>query len=162
MPLANPSPSRWAKAGYIRKVTKGRDFYVAGTSPRGGDAMKKIVAVAVLAAMTMLGAVAAAYADGRHRVDGRQQEEVSSAQYHILLGQCRFGDTAGARAQCRTDVKRNYRIGARNPDLDCRTYSSVSVCGELTLSPREQACVSESVGGGLTFRRAEVECYAFG
>jgi hypothetical protein len=124
--------------------------------------MKKIVAVAVLTAMTMLGAVAAAYADGRHQAGGRQKVEVSSAQYRILLGQCRFGDTADARAQCRTDVKETYRVGVWNPDLDCRTYSSVSVCGELTLSPREQACVNASVGEGLTYRRAEVECYAFG
>ncbi|GAA4589230.1 hypothetical protein GCM10023194_42950 [Planotetraspora phitsanulokensis] len=123
--------------------------------------MKKIVAVAVLAAMTMLGVVATAYADGRHQAGGRQQEEVSRGQYTILLGQCRFEDTAGDRTQCRKDVRLNYRVGAWNPNLDCRTYSSVSVCGVLTLSPREQACVNESVGAGLTFRRAEVECFAF-
>ncbi|MCT9932002.1 hypothetical protein N5079_17510 [Planotetraspora sp. A-T 1434] len=116
--------------------------------------MKKIVAVAALAAMTMLGTVAAGG-------EGGQQQEVSEAQYHILMNQCRYADTPGAREQCRSEVERKYFIGAPNPELDCRTYSSVTVCGELTLSPRQRACVEDSVESGLTYRRAEVECYAF-
>ncbi|MDX6740367.1 hypothetical protein [Actinocorallia sp. A-T 12471] len=45
---------------------------------------------------------------------------------------------------------------------DCRTYSSVSVCGELTLDATQQQCVTNAVGQGMTERRAEVECTAFG
>ncbi|GII53554.1 hypothetical protein Pth03_19430 [Planotetraspora thailandica] len=122
--------------------------------------MKKIVAVAALAAMTLLGAVVTfAMATGA-RAGGRQQE-VSSAQFQILVGQCRYADTAQARAECRSEVKLNYRVGTFDPSLDCRTYSSVTVCGPLSLSPKQQACVTESVRQGLTYRRAEVECYAF-
>jgi hypothetical protein len=97
----------------------------------------------------------------RERPLAKGVQEVSKAQYDILYGQCRYADTADARARCQERVRNAYRIGARNPNLDCRTYSSVTVCGVLQLSERQKACVRESVKGGLTFRRAEVECYAF-
>lgn len=45
---------------------------------------------------------------------------------------------------------------------DCRTYSSVSVCGEVNLTQQQSQCVTASVGQGMTERRAEVECSAFG
>jgi hypothetical protein len=90
-----------------------------------------------------------------------QPQEVSKGQYKVLFGQCRYANTPRARAQCRAMVQQKYRIGARNPFLDCRAYSGITVCGELMLSPAEQACVTESVKSGLTYRRAEVECYAF-
>ncbi|GAA0361523.1 hypothetical protein GCM10009530_08820 [Microbispora corallina] len=169
--------------------------------------MRKIVAVAVFAAMTMLGTVAAGAghpprtqpqaerqrqqdqpceaateAAGQAEQTGQAEEarpgeqsslskgeeggrpervEVSRSQFDILLDQCRFADTHEARCACRAAVKEKYRVGAANPSLDCRTYSGVSVCGELTLNPRQKACVEESVQGGITYRRAEVECYAF-
>ncbi|MGV9309750.1 hypothetical protein ACWENQ_35820 [Nonomuraea sp. NPDC004354] len=87
--------------------------------------------------------------------------EVSEQQYEILINQCRYADTPDARAECRSEVRRTYRIGRADPTLDCRTYSGVSVCGELRLSPSERACVKDSVAKGLPFRRAEVECYAW-
>jgi len=50
---------------------------------------------------------------------------------------------------------------ARTSSAERRAYSGVSVCGVLELSAPQRSCVEESVGGGLTRRRAEVECYAF-
>ena len=44
------------------------------------------------------------------------------------------------------------------PAKDCRTYSSATVCGELSLSPAQNTCVTRSVEQGMTERRAEVEC----
>ncbi|MFF4128638.1 hypothetical protein ACFYYP_34430 [Microbispora rosea] len=143
--------------------------------------MRKIVAVAVFAAMTMLGTVAAvasvAAGTGGHPSTGPwagsppqalalpkggvQRQEVSQRQYDILVGQCRYAKTPEARDRCRTQVREQYKVGTFNPALDCRTYSGVSVCGILELSAAQRACVQESVGGGLTRRRAEVECYAF-
>lgn len=133
--------------------------------------MTKIVAVAVLAAMTMLGTVAAvasvaAGTGGRPPQasvphGGVARQEVSRKQYDILIGQCRYPKTAEARQRCRTQVREQYKVGAFNPDLDCRTYSGISVCGVLELSAAQRSCVEESVNGGLTRRRAEVECYAF-
>ncbi|WP_433221889.1 hypothetical protein [Microtetraspora malaysiensis] len=119
--------------------------------------MHKIICVAALAAM-VFGTTGAGYA--MDCVAGGKQQ-VSRAQYRILIRQCRYADTKTARRECRAKVRRTYTIGAANPNLDCRTYSSVTVCGKLKLSPRQEACVRESVRSGLTFRRAEVECYAF-
>lgn len=158
-----------------------------GTFLLRGMAMKKIVAVAVLAAMTTLCTVAAvatvAAGTGGHPRTGPnaarppeapappeggvlpeggvEQQEVSRAQYDILVRQCRYANTPGDRERCRTEVREQYRIGRRNPTLDCRTYSGVTVCGRLELSAQERSCVKEAVGGGMTRRRAEVECYAF-
>jgi hypothetical protein len=87
--------------------------------------------------------------------------EVSPDQHRILTGQCRYADTAGMREECLAEVRRDYRVGRENRDLDCRTYSSVTVCGRLPLSERERRCVETWVTGGLTQRRAEVECYVF-
>ncbi|WP_432929024.1 hypothetical protein ACQPZZ_03965 [Microbispora sp. CA-135349] len=138
--------------------------------------MRKIVAVAVFAAMTMLGTVAsvAAGAGGRPGIGPRagiaqasapkggvERQEVSRKQYDILIGQCRYLKTSEARHRCRAQVREQYTVGAFNPNLDCRTYSGVSVCGVLELTAAQRSCVEESVGGGLTRRRAEVECYAF-
>ncbi|RCG22852.1 hypothetical protein DQ384_34995 [Sphaerisporangium album] len=86
---------------------------------------------------------------------------VSAAQYKILYNQCRYADTRKARRQCRLAVRTNYRIGAYNENLDCRTYSGITVCGTLKLNKRERRCVAYLVKAGLTERRAEVECYAF-
>lgn len=44
---------------------------------------------------------------------------------------------------------------------DCRTYSSVKVCGTVQLNAEQQACARAMVQQGMTFRRAEVECLAF-
>ncbi|MFC0864188.1 hypothetical protein ACFHYQ_17980 [Sphaerimonospora cavernae] len=153
--------------------------------------MKKIFAVAVFATMTMLGTTAAGAGNVHSHAGSRaggppepqpgaqsgvqpgvqsgtasQQpakapRQVSEDQYKILLNQCRYADTQEAREQCRADVAEQYRVGKHDPTLDCRAYSGVTVCGELKLSEREQACVQESVQGGMTHRRAEVECYAF-
>ncbi|GAA3164778.1 hypothetical protein GCM10010466_64600 [Planomonospora alba] len=91
--------------------------------------------------------------------DGRT--EVSRDQHRILTEQCRYADSARLRTQCLAAVERDYRVGRENRDLDCRTYSGVTVCGRLVLSERERRCVREWVAGGLTPRRAEVECYVF-
>lgn len=143
--------------------------------------MTKIVAVAVLAAMTMLGTVSAvasmAAATGgrppsaaqgagsppqaRMPEGGVARQEVSRKQYDILIGQCRYAKSPEARQRCRTQVREQYKVGAFNPDLDCRTYSGITVCGVLELSAAQRSCVEEAVNGGLTRRRAEVECYAF-
>ncbi|MEU7895723.1 hypothetical protein AB0B45_23065 [Nonomuraea sp. NPDC049152] len=116
--------------------------------------MKRIVVVGlgVVAALGLFAGPARGGTGNRH--------EVSEQQYQILMGQCRYADTPSARAECRSQVRENYRIGRFDPTLDCRTYSGVTVCGELTLSPAERACVKDSVSKGLTFRRSEVECYA--
>ncbi|GAB2853536.1 hypothetical protein GCM10022221_61280 [Actinocorallia aurea] len=45
---------------------------------------------------------------------------------------------------------------------DCRTYSSISVCGEVKLDAQQSKCVKAAVDQGMTERRAEVECTAFG
>ncbi|NRQ33346.1 hypothetical protein HII36_16035 [Nonomuraea sp. NN258] len=94
--------------------------------------------------------------------DGTDQQEVSKQQYQTMTEQCRYADTRAARAECLADVKKFYRVGKSDPTLDCRTYAGVSVCGHLTLSRAERACVDEAVKSGTAYRRAEVECYAFG
>ncbi|TDE58133.1 hypothetical protein E1295_05845 [Nonomuraea mesophila] len=114
--------------------------------------MKKIAAVAGLVLLATFGATAA-------HGDGTDQHEVSEEQYETLLAQCRYAGTGKGR--CRSTVKEIYRIGATDAKLDCRTYAGVSVCGTLKLSKAEQACIRDSVEGGISFRRAEVECYAF-
>ncbi|GLW99526.1 hypothetical protein [Microtetraspora sp. NBRC 16547] len=118
--------------------------------------MNRIICVAALAAMTTL-----ATAGAGHVMDGSCKKQVDRGQYRILINQCKFADTKAAREECRAKVRRTYTIGATNPNLDCRTYSSVTVCGKLKLSPRQRRCVRESVHSGLTRRRSEVECYAF-
>ncbi|MFF4774486.1 hypothetical protein [Microtetraspora fusca] len=124
--------------------------------------MNKIICVAATAALAVFATTGAGYAmDGVTGGGTGGKEQVSRGQYRILINQCRYADTKAARQKCRAKVRRTYTIGAANPNLDCRTYSSVTVCGRLTLSPRQRACVRESVKSGLTFRRAEVECYAF-
>ncbi|MFI0405347.1 hypothetical protein [Actinomadura sp. 3N508] len=45
---------------------------------------------------------------------------------------------------------------------DCRTYSGVTQCGEPQLNEKQRACVTTAVQQGMTERRAEVECRAFG
>ncbi|MFI7417185.1 hypothetical protein [Nonomuraea sp. NPDC049684] len=114
--------------------------------------MMKIAAVAAIVALTTIGPAAASG-------DGIEQQEVSKQQYRTLTAQCRYADTPALRQKCRQAVKENYRIGRRNRSLDCRTYSGVTVCGELLLSKTERACIDESTRQGLAYRRAEVECY---
>ncbi|NUW37667.1 hypothetical protein HTZ77_40625 [Nonomuraea sp. SMC257] len=88
-------------------------------------------------------------------------QDVSRRQYQILLHQCSYANTAAARTRCRDDVRQTYHVGAANPSLDCRTYSGVTVCGKIMLGPSERACVRDSVARGISYRRSEVECYAF-
>ncbi|MFB4305686.1 hypothetical protein [Actinomadura sp. GTD37] len=45
---------------------------------------------------------------------------------------------------------------------DCRTYSSVTECGQPKLTEKQRACVDSAVQQGMTDRRAVVECSAFG
>ncbi|WP_089324481.1 hypothetical protein [Actinomadura meyerae] len=45
---------------------------------------------------------------------------------------------------------------------DCRTYSSVTECGQPKLTQKQQQCVDSAVQQGMTERRAVVECSAFG
>lgn len=145
--------------------------------------MKKIFAVAVFATLAMLGTTAAAtgyipshagssaggppepgpgvQAGAESQLPAKARRQVSEAQYRTLRNQCRYADTKKAREQCRADVAERYYIGGHDPTLDCRTYSGVTVCGELKLSERERACAREAVQGGMTHRRAEVECYVF-
>jgi hypothetical protein len=124
--------------------------------------MRKILVIGVFAALVMLLTAAFGLDGGDGEVaQPRDSHEVSPAQYRILISQCRYADTVDAQTQCRSQVAANYRIGEANPTLDCRTYSSVTVCGELSLSEKERACLQDAVRGGMTHRRAEVECYAF-
>lgn len=115
--------------------------------------MMKIAAVAAIVVVTTLGSAAASSGDGI------EQQEVSKQQYRTLIAQCRYADTAGLRSRCRSAVKMNYRIGRTSHSLDCRTYAGTTVCGELMLSKAERACTDESTRNGLSYRRAEVECY---
>jgi hypothetical protein len=115
--------------------------------------MKKIAAAAAIVVATTFGSAAASG-------DGIEQQEVSKQQYRTLTAQCQYADTGTLRAKCRRAVKMNYRIGKRNSSLDCRTYSGVTVCGELLLSDTERACIDKKTKQGLSYRRAEVECYA--
>ncbi|WP_250563325.1 hypothetical protein [Sphaerisporangium fuscum] len=118
--------------------------------------MRKIATVVILATTAMVGTVAAGGPPGH---EGKQS--VSEEQYRILMRQCRYADTDRARRECRAEVRTKYEIGKASTTLDCRTYSGVTVCGVLKLSVRQRQCVDKSVQGGLTYRRAEVECYAF-
>jgi hypothetical protein len=116
--------------------------------------MKKITAVAGL--VVVVAALGGTTAAG----DGIEKHEVSEEQYQTLTAQCRYADTGAAQAECRADVKERYRVGKTDTKLDCRTYSGVSVCGTLKLSKAERKCAQDSTDQGLSFRRAEVECYA--
>jgi hypothetical protein len=123
--------------------------------------MKKIVAL--MALTLMFGMAGTEVAFGETLASSRPKPSVSRWQYQTLLNQCRYINSATGRHRCRKNVGLNYRIGSKsNPNLDCRRYSSVLVCGELQLSPRQLKCVEESVKSGATRRRSEVECYAFG
>lgn len=50
----------------------------------------------------------------------------------------------------------------QNTRQDCRTYSSVTKCGQSQLNEKQRACVTAAVQQGMTERRAEVECQTFG
>ncbi|SFP80001.1 hypothetical protein SAMN04489713_117212 [Actinomadura madurae] len=50
---------------------------------------------------------------------------------------------------------------AQDTRQDCRTYSSVSQCGQPQLTEKQRACVTAAVQQGMTERRATVECRAF-
>jgi hypothetical protein len=120
--------------------------------------MKWIIA----AATALLAITAAGPVTTGTPVQAADKIEVSEAQYQALLSQCRYSNTAQARAECRARVKATYRVGKEsNPNLDCRKYSSIRVCGTLELSRKERECVRYSMNNGETYRRAEVECYAF-
>lgn len=49
----------------------------------------------------------------------------------------------------------------QQPRQDCRTYSSVTQCGQPQLDQKQQACVTSAVQQGMTERRAVVECHTF-
>ncbi|MEO3871672.1 hypothetical protein ABGB18_22890 [Nonomuraea sp. B12E4] len=115
--------------------------------------MKDIAAVAGLAVLATFNVSAASGG-------GIEQHEVSKEQYAVLIAQCRYSSMGMTR--CRAAVKADYRIGQPDKSLDCRTYSGVTVCGTLYLSKAQRTCAQEAVGRGLSYRRAEVECYAFG
>ncbi|MFC6084415.1 hypothetical protein [Sphaerisporangium aureirubrum] len=122
--------------------------------------MKNVAMVVALATIAMSGTIGPASAGGPP--DANEKTYVSRDQYNVLMSQCRYADTPAARADCRARTTQRYAVGRRPAEaLDCRTYSSVTVCGELALSAREQGCVRLAVAQGLTARRAEVECYAF-
>ncbi|MEV7009460.1 hypothetical protein [Streptosporangium sp. NPDC051022] len=123
--------------------------------------MKRIIAVVALLMITTVGLVATGTM-AQTKSGGSKKIPVSESQYQTLLDQCGYANTAQRRAACRSTVKENYRVGPEeNPNLDCRSYAGVSVCGKLQLTPAERQCVRDSVQKGLTYRRAEVECYAF-
>ncbi|TMR99603.1 hypothetical protein EJK15_06550 [Nonomuraea basaltis] len=103
--------------------------------------------------------VVAAFGGPTAAGDGFEQHEVSKEQYQTLIAQCRYANTGKARAECRAEVRARYRIGKTDTTLDCRTYSGISVCGTLKLSRAERECTQDSTDQGLSFRRAEVECY---
>ncbi len=44
---------------------------------------------------------------------------------------------------------------------DCRTYSSVTECGQPELTEKQRECVTAATRQGMTERRATVECRAF-
>jgi len=115
--------------------------------------VKWIISAVVLAAMAFAGGGAALANVGK--------EPVSREQYRTLINQCRYAGTEAARRNCRAEVRKTYKIGTWNSALNCRTYSSVTVCGKLNLSDHQRACVRDFVRRGLTYNRAEVECYAF-
>ncbi|ADG87032.1 hypothetical protein TBS_21140 [Thermobispora bispora] len=99
--------------------------------------------------------------EARSLPEGVAPQEVSRRQYRIMLRQCRYANTKALQEECLAEVQQRYTVGAFNPSLDCRTYSSITVCGELKLTPEERQCVREAVRQGMSYRRAEVECYAF-
>ncbi|MEV8630359.1 hypothetical protein AB0395_01765 [Streptosporangium sp. NPDC051023] len=122
--------------------------------------MKRIIAAVALVMITTAGLVATGTTAQAQPSD--KKTPVSEAQYQTLLNQCGYANTGQRRADCRATVRENYEVSSEaNPNLDCRAYSGVAVCGPLPLSPAERRCVRSSVEGGLTYRRAEVECYAF-
>ncbi|MFJ2031838.1 hypothetical protein [Streptosporangium sp. NPDC087985] len=120
--------------------------------------MRRLMCAAALSMVAVLGIVATGTSA---QAWNGEKTPVGRDQYRILLNQCRYADSARLRSECRAAVRNTYRIGRENPNLDCRTYSGVTVCGELMLSKRQAACVQHSVGEGLSPRRSEVECYAF-
>lgn len=123
--------------------------------------MKRIIAAMALVMITTAG-VGATGTTAQARPRENTKTPVSESQYQTLLNQCEYANTAQRRADCRATVRQDYEVtGENNPSLDCREYSGVAVCGTLPLSPAERRCVRSSVEGGLTYRRAEVECYAF-
>ncbi|WP_433243725.1 hypothetical protein ACQPYK_40350 [Streptosporangium sp. CA-135522] len=113
------------------------------------------------AAVLFMAAASGIVATGTSAQASDHDTPVSRDQYQAMLDQCQYADTPRLRGECRAEVRNNYRIGEEDSTLDCRTYSGVTVCGDLTLSKRESACVQDSMAAGLTRRRAEVECYAF-
>jgi hypothetical protein len=117
---------------------------------------KRIFAMTLLLIVMAAGSVVTGGA-----AQAARKTTVSMWQYRTMIRQCRYANTPKLRKQCRAAVRKHYRIGNRNPRLDCRTYSGISVCGKLLLSKNERRCVTRSVKAGLSRRRAEVECYAF-
>ncbi|MCW2888949.1 MAG: hypothetical protein QOE54_6906 [Streptosporangiaceae bacterium] len=121
--------------------------------------MKKIIALTALT--LMFGSAGTAVASVETPAQPHPKPSVSREQYQTMINQCRYVNSVTGRHKCEERVKSSYRIGHKpNPNLDCRTYSSISVCGKLLLSPDQLDCVRDSVRSGLTRRRSEVECYA--
>ncbi|MFI0370342.1 hypothetical protein ACH35V_20920 [Actinomadura sp. 1N219] len=72
----------------------------------------------------------------------------------LIVGVLGIGGVGGATAA--------WSSGDQTSRQDCRTYSSVGQCGEPRLDEKQRACVTSAVQQGMTERRAEVECRAFG
>ncbi|MFC5754179.1 hypothetical protein [Actinomadura rugatobispora] len=73
----------------------------------------------------------------------------------LIVAAVGFGGAGAASAQ---PSQPSHGGNARQ---DCRTYSSVTECGHPRLDQKQWACVTWSVGHGMTERRAAVECRAF-
>ncbi|MFC4584532.1 hypothetical protein [Sphaerisporangium corydalis] len=123
--------------------------------------MMKSMAVVAFAVMALFGTMAAGGPVEPPTPASHGARTVSQDQFQVLTDQCKYVKATRAQSDCRAAVERDYKIGEADATLDCRTYSGVSVCGVLNLSETQKRCAEDSVAQGLTYRRAEVECYAF-
>ncbi|WP_147339408.1 hypothetical protein [Actinomadura spongiicola] len=71
----------------------------------------------------------------------------------LIVGVLGFGGVGGASAAASSQEPA--------PRQDCRTYSSVTECGQPRLTEKQRACVTTAVQQGMTERRATVECRTF-
>jgi len=66
--------------------------------------------------------------------------------------------STGVLAVALTSVAAGPAVAASE---NCRTYSSVSVCGKLDLNEKQRQCVTDSTRLGMSESRAQVECHTF-
>ncbi len=127
----------------------------------------KITMLVCVAAALLTGGFAGGFAGGSglSAADGGPtggpREQVSRKQFDTLIAQCRYAGSGERRRNCESEVDQRYSVGRANPGLDGRSYAGVTVCGTLRLTRDERACVADSVGKGLSRRRAEIECYVY-